>query len=313
MTNPRVNKRYGRVLQHLTVADDIVKPWAHTFPLRLPGCFFTSLASLEFCRLDWTQRRLLVYFCRYLRHFSSVTSLRLTQCRLCSARDLRGLINVFPKLTDVSIDSIVVSRQLSETPIAQQHQPTLSPERPGITGISTWSHSDDLNPFDHEHCVELQEEILNTLSSYSTVTEISFYPSQFRSFARLRHFLYAFPNLCSIDVEGDPEWEHLDEQANTSLPAKDLEDRPWKYLSLSFMCSETVHWLLDQCSTRSCRVHSLCIFLSGLPRPTLLQTVEKMLQGSGPELEEFRWEVDSSILSQVSQNDGAEVSVSLTL
>lgn len=314
MSKPLVNRRYSRVVQHLSVTDNIAEPFVHTFPTRLPGCFFTSLTSLEFCCLDWTQGRLHTYFFSYLRHFSAVTSLTLTQCRLRSSRDIHRIVNTFPNLAVISVDSIVIAHKANAVLTVQHPQLTLPAQRSMLTGICTWTYADNPNPFDPEGCEVLQEDVLSTLSSYSSVAELSFFLSQFISFKRLRHFLEAFPNLHGLDVEGEPEWEDLNDQfkASPGRPANMLEFQAWKELSFSFMSAEVMHRLLEHCTTRSRRVHGLCMLMSDLPCPALLQIVEEIVQESGPELEEFRWEVNDDVLAQGSELNAAEVGQSLT-
>ncbi|KAH9920359.1 uncharacterized protein B0H18DRAFT_1024302 [Fomitopsis serialis] len=109
------NRGYGHALHDLEIKDDPARPFAHTFPIRVPASLLSRLDGLGFSQLDWTKARPHVRFFKHLAYFSTVTRLSLVGCSFRRADELRTLINTLPSLSMLLLDSIAFQPESPDT------------------------------------------------------------------------------------------------------------------------------------------------------------------------------------------------------
>lgn len=188
----------------LEIYEDPRRPFAHLFPLLLPGCDVPGTTCLQFEGLDWAARHPHSTFFDYLSYYSNVSELTLSQCRFGSASELRRFINALPKLATLTLSGITVLvgsalRGSIVTPIHSQNVQTSNKLvriclycPPGGEDRWTSSHSSH------------RQTITSTLAMcavYPSVIELSLELDFFETPARLSEFLRGFPRLTRLFVE----------------------------------------------------------------------------------------------------------------
>ncbi|EPT01885.1 hypothetical protein FOMPIDRAFT_1119579, partial [Fomitopsis schrenkii] len=107
------NKPFGEqntyidIVLAIVVIDDSRRPFAHLFPMILPGCNIPpTVSSLQFHCIDWSLTRPHSRFFDCLAFFTGITKLELTACCLRSAWDLRRTVAALPNLESLMLNNI---------------------------------------------------------------------------------------------------------------------------------------------------------------------------------------------------------------
>ncbi|KZT68526.1 hypothetical protein DAEQUDRAFT_727891 [Daedalea quercina L-15889] len=297
MSKREPNIRYARALKSLVIADSFGKPFAHTFPLRLPIELITALESLELSSVDWTKPRFHPNFFKYFSRFTSVTALYFWRCRFRSTEDFQRIINRLPNLKTLNLESVTVLRatsMLKDAHGAHCGNPVVRPEPRALCIWGSRSDGDRSEETPSLHTQPLHESVLNVLASYSTeIIELRLSTTQFPSFLRLQSFLRNFPRLRIIALEGTPQWRVPDSSLDieSALLVTDAGIDTWDELYLIDMSSAVTAAFVELFLAQYRKVRELDISIRGLPSLALNRAVTALTQLSARTLTKFHWEL----------------------
>ncbi|TFY56408.1 hypothetical protein EVJ58_g7665 [Rhodofomes roseus] len=83
------NAPYRKRFKTLWILDDTSKPFAHVWPMFVPGWMLPELSFVAFCNHDWSAKTPHDSFFVHLSSYTSVLSLQLHDCKFRSLTDLR--------------------------------------------------------------------------------------------------------------------------------------------------------------------------------------------------------------------------------
>ncbi|KZT63277.1 hypothetical protein DAEQUDRAFT_815749 [Daedalea quercina L-15889] len=297
MSKRESRDRYARALKSLVIADDFSKPFAHSFPMRLPGI---AVKSLELSSLNWTKPFHPEFF-KYLSRFTSVTALYLWRCRFGSTDDFEKVISTLPNLETLNLESITVLRAtsiLQDTRNAHRRNRAI---RPQLRALCIWkprSDGDRSKETSSLHTEPLHKTVFDRLALYSTgIIELRLSTTQFPSFLRLQSFLRHFPRLRIIALEGTPQWQVPDSSPDieSALLVTDAGIDAWDELYLIDMTSTVAAAFVELFLAQYRKVRELHISIRGLPSSALNRAVTALTQLSARTLTEFHWGLLASL------------------
>lgn len=318
----RENRKYREAVKHIKVGG---KPSLRTFHMRLPGQLLKSLESLEFAELDWTPAKLRFQpvFYRHLSYFASVKTLYLRHSRFICAEDLAKVICALPNLSDLNVDSITVERathgcSLKEKIANYYHHRCMSPS---LTELCFWGQRDEAHPTSTEteptgESVALHQDVLDALSACSTsIKALRVSTTQFASFDQFRMFLDNFPQIRSLALERNPQWEMPPPSASARLLVTKLkeDEHVWEELHLLEMQSATARGFIDLFFVQGRKVRELDLELLDWPTPALHRTVGRLTDKCGRLLNAFRLNIQTGRLVGFSKIEASQVSRSHAL
>ncbi|KAH9914924.1 uncharacterized protein B0H18DRAFT_113896 [Fomitopsis serialis] len=284
------NKCYGCALDSLRIEDHPDKPFAHTFPVRVPGRLLSQLESLKFSQLDWTSTRPHLSFFTHLSYFSSVTCLSLRRCRLRRADEIWMITRALPGLEVLRLRSIAVeSAALDST--SPPRSPIAVNQKLREIQLRDYAGCEcPLGMCDGQH---LSPSLLDVLPFYSTVDTISLRCTGFLSASDFQSFVYAFPALRNMHIDGDLLPEDLEPPttpADTVALATGVNaGNSWAFVRLSQVSSAFAFVFFELFAQQCCKLEELRIDLLEPPSSTMSQTISQILRVSGPALGQFEW------------------------
>ena len=301
------NRKYRKALKHIKVGE---KPSLRAFHMRLPGGALTAMESLEFSELDWTHSKLRFQpvFYQRLSYFVSVKTLYLRHCRLFCAEDLARVICALPNLDELNADSITI-RQATHGGSLKQKITNYYQYRcksPTLTELCFWKHGDAADLLAEPRMeptaesVALHQDVLDVLSSCSTsIKSLRVSTTQFASFEQFRQFLDSFPQLHSLALEQEPEWEMPPPSTSAHLLATKLKDKNqvWEELHLFEMRSASVQRFIELFIAQHRRVRELELELLDWPTVALHSAVSRFTEKCGRTLHTFRLEIQTGRLA----------------
>ncbi|KZT68054.1 hypothetical protein DAEQUDRAFT_812397 [Daedalea quercina L-15889] len=284
------NGKYGQFLRQLTITDDAQRAFAHTIPVRIPGCLLPSLGILQFFDLDWTTAvRPHESFFTSLTYFTSVIHLTLSGCHFHSADEFHRIINALPRLASLILYEVTIRyKQREQSRATPRHRLSrsklthLSVLRLQISGCPS-------EPIAHGELRLQQRPSFLELASYSTIVSLQLSMHDVSSFAQLQQFIRGFPALREVTLHHDPVWDFPEVSTETGLLRIDSSIDAWSKLALIRMSSAVMLRSLEFLLTQYRKVGRLNFMVLGLCSPALLQAAEEVMQDSGPALTEFQW------------------------
>ncbi|TFY55358.1 hypothetical protein EVJ58_g8300 [Rhodofomes roseus] len=106
------NAPYRKQFKKLWISDNASKPFAHVWPICIPGWILPKLRYVELVTLDWSTKTPHDSFFIYLSSYTSVSCLILRDCRFRSLPDLRRVINALPNLMSLELYNITLQHPL---------------------------------------------------------------------------------------------------------------------------------------------------------------------------------------------------------
>ncbi|KAH9831817.1 uncharacterized protein C8Q71DRAFT_286199 [Rhodofomes roseus] len=106
------NAPYRKRFQQLWIYDHASKPFAHVWPMFIPGSMLPELWSVHLVSLDWSTKIPHDSFFIHLSSYTSVLHLQIYRCRFRSLPDLRRVINALPSLTWLYFRNVTLQHPL---------------------------------------------------------------------------------------------------------------------------------------------------------------------------------------------------------
>ena len=162
----------------------------------------------------------------------------------------------------------------------------------------------------------LHQDILDALSACSTsVKALRVSTTQFTSFDQFRLFLDNFPQLRSLALEREPQWEMPLPSASARLLVTKLKDdeHVWEELHLLEMRPATTQGFIDLFIVQDRKARELDLELLDWPTPALHSTNGKFADKCGRLLNVFRLDIQTGRLAEFSKLEASQVSRSHAL
>ncbi|KAH9830643.1 uncharacterized protein C8Q71DRAFT_862394 [Rhodofomes roseus] len=292
------NAPYRKHFKDLSIYDDASNPFAHVWPMFIPGSMLPKVRSVELVGLDWSTKTPHDSFFVYLSSYTSVWSLDLRDCRFRSLTDLRRVINALPNLTSLGLHNVTLQHPL---------RPGSVPDYIALRARSHKLESIDLYSPAPEHPDVPSDYLVGTTAlncralthmaaaNSSTVTDLTLDLRFFTSLSALRQCLAHFCCLTSFQARyqftSKPSMVTFEE----TIPAH-TEITPihsWSRFTLTDVPDQSALQLLQLLLTNpeSCsKLQDFQVYLAGRPSAALLSCTSRALHASGHRLRNLTWQ-----------------------
>lgn len=289
------NRPFGSVIRQLKLSDDPHKPFAHVWPMLIPGSVLPRVESLHLIGVDWAAMRPNgMFFDRYLGYYTGIKQLHINRCRFRSAAELRRLIKALPNLEFVQVLSITVKH--APVPPSLDSRSMIE-TRDKLKTISLFGDLTMPRDIGGARRIALRQSVLNMCAAFSSVVDLRLYLRYFSSFAHLESFLCHFPSLDALQLSGsfEPHAGPLSDDVFASLIHVVRPSHPslssFGLLLVPVTCAEQVLQLVS--TSQACsKLDGMSLRLTGTPSAELVQDTAHTLRMCGSRFEYFTWECD---------------------
>ncbi|KAH9831829.1 uncharacterized protein C8Q71DRAFT_861502 [Rhodofomes roseus] len=291
------NTSYCKHFKYLWIYDDASKPFAHVWPMFIPGWMLSEVSHVHLNELDWSNKTPHDIFFAHLSSYTSVSSLDLCNCRFRSLTDLRRVINALPNLTSLDLVNVTLQHQAPRPQLitdyvafrARSHKL----EYIGLVG-PTPRYLDLSSQCRGVMVFECPILLRMVAANSSTVTSLALGLRIFASLSTLRQYLAPFCSLSSFralyQFTSSPIFTC--EEA-IPVPMEDTYTRSWSSFTLMDVPDRSALQLLQLLATPlSCsKLVNFSISFVGRPSTALLSSTSRVLQLSGPTLRKLSWHI----------------------
>ncbi|KAH9831827.1 uncharacterized protein C8Q71DRAFT_286751 [Rhodofomes roseus] len=281
---------YNRRFRQMFVDDNPREPFAHVWPILIPGSYLQDLLELKLSGIDWTTTNPHNTFDICLSFYSGITILSITHCSFRTGRELRRITNALGRLTSLSLSNITL--QYPEPLSSHVSARCELLHRISLTALDSLSSSNDV--LGRGEAVS-RAALRHTLATYSSVFSLGVDLSYFPSVLHLLRYLAHFPRLDSLRLSGDvdPDVEIGPTDADSPHTEYTLTRRLSSF-ALQEVAETPALQLLRLLSTPGARssLHNLTLGLQFRPSAELLLYLTRLLHLCGRSLKRFWWEVD---------------------
>ena len=293
---------YADVVLAIVVIDDSHRPFAHLFPMMLPGSNIPpAVSSLHFHCINWSSTRPHNRFFDCLAFFTGIKKLELVACCLSSAWDLRRTVSALSNLEILILNSIQLLDRLllnfGSHPLLKgvrnlQRIQLVASECPGTRTLDRWNTPNSTHRM-------MSHNILAVCASFPTrITALELDVDFFCSIAELARFISRFPELRNLATFGDPtspEWRNPTSRLDGAVLGRETTGyiRPLSTLTMRSVPTTCARELLALVfTTETCgRLTELEVDHSDSTGPTaeVVEGISQVLKACGPALHAFRW------------------------
>ncbi|TFY54254.1 hypothetical protein EVJ58_g8969 [Rhodofomes roseus] len=290
------NAPYRKRFQQLRIYDNASKPFAHVWPMLIPGSMLPELWSVHLGNLDWSVKIPHDSFFVYLSSYTSISHLQLRNCRFRSPPGLRRVINALPNLMSLELYNITLQHPL---------RPGSVPDYITLRARSHRLESIDLRGSEHgpkyrdvsldyqemtalDHQALLRMVAANSFIVTTLVLDLRF----FTSHSALRQWLAHFCRLTTFIAQNQfASGPVLTFEETIPQRTENTYEHPWSAFVLRSVSDQTALQLLqllntpDTCS----KLEELDIYLTGRPSATLLSCTSRVLHALGHRLRILVW------------------------
>ncbi|TFY62317.1 hypothetical protein EVJ58_g3933 [Rhodofomes roseus] len=314
----RRNAPYRKRFKSLWIYDNASKPFAHVWPMFIPGSMLPELWSAHLVNLDWSTKMPHDSFFIHLSSYTSVLNLQMYHCRFRSLPDLRRVINALPNLMSLELYKVTLQHPL---------RPGLVPDYIALRARSHKLESVDLygsNPrleypdVSSDYQGPTAQALLHMVAANSsTVTRLTLDLRFFASLSALWHYLAHFRRLASFEAwyqfASSPSMITFEE----TIPAH-TEDTPihsWSKFTLTEVPDRSALQLLQLLVTpKSCsELEEFQIHLTDRPSATLVSCTSRVLHTSGHRLSGLMWRCSADLDLEVTPSLAGNTSLQSAL
>ncbi|TFY54461.1 hypothetical protein EVJ58_g8853 [Rhodofomes roseus] len=289
--NAPYRKRFGK----LCIYDNARKPFAHVWPMFIPGWILPELNSVTLGDLDWSTKTPHDVFFAYMSSYTSISRLDLRDCRFRSLPDLRRVINALPNLTSLRLHNVTLQHPLR--PGSVPDYSALRARSHKLESIelfgSTPGHPDVSSDYQGPLALDYQTLLHMVVANSSAVTHLALDLRFFASLSALRQFLAHFCYLTSFAA-----WNHF-----ASSPMITFEEtihartentsiHSWSSFVLRGVPDQSALQLLQLLITpESCsKLENFRIYIIGRPSAALLSCTSHVVHAAGHRLNCLTWD-----------------------
>ncbi|KAH9831812.1 uncharacterized protein C8Q71DRAFT_861490 [Rhodofomes roseus] len=293
------NAPYRKQFKKLWISDNASKPFAHVWPICIPGWILPKLRYVELVTLDWSTKTPHDSFFIYLSSYTSVSCLILRDCRFRSLPDLRRVINALPNLMSLELYNITLQHPLRPGSVPDYITLRARSHRLESIYLRGSKHRPEYSDVSSEYQgttalgSQAQALLHMVVANSSTVTRLDLDLRFFTSLSALQRCLAHFRRLTSFEARyqfASGPMITLEE----TVPARTENTyiHSWESFTLTDVPDQSALQLLQLLATpRSCsKLHELRICLAGRPSAALLSRTSRFLHESGHRLKDLWWE-----------------------
>ncbi|KAH9831823.1 uncharacterized protein C8Q71DRAFT_861498 [Rhodofomes roseus] len=293
LRNAPCRKRFWRV----RISDNASKPFAHVWPMFIPGWILPELRDVELVALDWSTKTPHDSFFIYLSSYTSISSLQMYDCRFRSLPDLRRVINALPSLTWLYLHNVTLQHPLRPGSVPDHIALRARSHRLKSIDLCGSGHGgpeypDVSSDYQGTTALDYQALLRMVVANSSTVTRLAVDLRFFTSTSALQQCLAHFRRLTSFEAQyrfASGPMIALEE----TVPARTENTyiHAWESFTLMNVPDQSALQLLqllntpDTCS----KLEELNIYLTGRPSATLVSCTSRVLHALGHRLRILDW------------------------
>lgn len=190
------NRSFGKRFDELAIWENPRKPFIHTWPMRIPGYLLPRVKVLELHDFDGAATRPHDLFFHFLSYYTSITALKIEQCRFRSMTELRRISNALPGLQDLFLTDITLQHPLVPSLVSRRYIPR---SRNKLKKLSLRCSTSESGAHAREHR-QLLADICTTYSG-SCVKELELNLNYCSSLSHLHQILCHFPELSRLSLQ----------------------------------------------------------------------------------------------------------------
>ncbi|KAH9830672.1 uncharacterized protein C8Q71DRAFT_911231 [Rhodofomes roseus] len=290
------NAPYRNRFETLSIYNNASKPFAHVWPIFIPGWILPVLRSVTLKDLDWSTKTPHDSFFVYLSSYTSISSLQMYDCRFRSLPDLRRVINALPSLTWLYFRNVTLQHPLRPGSVPDYIALRIRSHK--LESIDLWyssgvpGHPDMSSDYQRSTALNCQALLHMVAANSSTVTRLTLDLRFFTSASALWQWLAHFGRLTSFTAQyqfaSGPTIIFDD-----PIPARtgNAYKHSWSKFLLSNVPDPCALQLLQLLVTpESCsELEELEFYLTGRPSATLVSGTSRVLHTSGHRLRSLGW------------------------
>ncbi|KAH9831806.1 uncharacterized protein C8Q71DRAFT_285918 [Rhodofomes roseus] len=280
------NTAFNKDFAVLDIYDNAREPFAHIWPILVPGSFLRNVSELTLRGVDWTTTNPHDSFDKCLSKYCSITALTLRGCSFRTRRDLRRIIDALLNLKEFALHDVILQ---NPGPVPS-HIPARHKKLEKIT-LSSYRGK----PISGA-------EVLDTCTVYSSIRRLEMGVSFFPLVSRLPQYLDHFPRLQELRVKHALEMDLLSMGDTHARPLSKLafDEEMTEPIALQVLGLLSTH---HACST----LEHLKFVLNFEPSAEFLLRLTHVLDLCGPTLKYFDWNVKAEVIPQLTANTSLQI------